>query len=66
MKQLDKAIKTIDVKTYYRDPSSGATASIDVHKDGTATLIVAAGGKRYKSEHKNENAAKAAWRRWCD
>lgn len=53
-----------DMKKYYKD-FCGASASIEVHKDGTATLRVSAGNKRFKSEHKNEKSAYAAWRRWC-
>lgn len=45
---------------------TGASASIKVKRDGTATLTVFVGGKRHKSEHKNEKAAHQAWRRWCN
>ncbi|MBR5094477.1 MAG: hypothetical protein IK095_05230 [Oscillospiraceae bacterium] len=49
---------------HYRD-FCGATASITTRRDGTATLRVAAGGKKHTSSHANERAAYAAWRRWC-
>lgn len=53
------------MKKYYKD-FCGATASIETHRDGSATLRWSAGGKRYKSEHANEKAALAAWRRKCN
>lgn len=52
------------MKKYYKD-FTGATASITTHSDGTATLCVSVAGKRYKSIHKNERAARQAWYRWC-
>ena len=52
------------MKKRFRD-FCGASANIVVHRDGTATLTVKVGGKRHKSEHKNYNAARAAWYRWC-
>jgi len=52
------------MKKTYRD-FCGASASIQPHRDGTATLRVNAGGKIHRSEHKNEKAAYAAWKRWC-
>ena len=50
---------------YYSD-FCGASASITVHKDGTATLKWHAGMSKGKSEHKSEKAAKAAWYRKCN
>lgn len=44
----------------------GATGTITVHKDGTATLKWRAGMSKGKSEHKSEAAARAAWRRRCN
>ncbi len=42
-----------------------ATARIHIRRDGTATLRIIGPGWWHKSEHKNEKAAYAAWRRWC-
>lgn len=53
------------MKKYYHD-FCGATASITVHADGTATLRWRAGMNKGRSEHKNERAALAAWRRKCN
>lgn len=53
----------ITSKRYYKDISSGATASIEVHKDGTATLKVYCAGITTKSEHKNAKSAYQAWYR---
>lgn len=52
------------MKKYYRDECGLASASITVHRDGTATLSVSCAGERHKSKHKNERAAYQAWRRW--
>lgn len=51
-------------KQFFKD-FTGVTASIETHRDGTATLRVSAGGKIYLSHHKNAKAARSAWYRWC-
>ena len=53
------------MKTYYKD-FCGATASITEHRDGTATLVVYAGGKRTTKKYKNVKSAKSAWYRLCN
>ena len=53
------------MKTYYKD-FCGATASITEHRDGTATLVVCAGGKRTTKKYKNVKSAKSAWYRFCN
>ena len=45
--------------TYYKD-FCGATASITVHKDGTATLKTCCGGKRNSKKYASKKAAQAA------
>lgn len=50
---------------YYKDFSSGATASITEKKDGTATLTVCIAGKKKRTTHKTANAAYQAWNRKC-
>ena len=50
---------------YYKD-FCGAAAIITTHRDGTATLRIAAGNKKKTSRHKSEKAALAAWRRACN
>jgi hypothetical protein len=57
-------VEVVGMKRYLRSYDGLATGSITVHRDGSATLIVFVAGKRHKSEHKNERAAKAAWYRW--
>ena len=52
------------MKYYYRDFSSGATACIIEHRDGTATLRVRA-GKLYTKKYKSKRSALCAWARWC-
>ena len=52
------------MKEHMRD-FCGATATITEHRDGTATLTVYAGGKRYRTKHKNHASAKRAWYRRC-
>ena len=52
------------MKKYYRGDFGLASASIEIHRDGTATLRVSCAGKRHTSKHKNERAAYQAWRRW--
>ena len=52
------------MKQFYKD-FTGVTATVETHRDGTATLRVCAGGKIYRSQHKNAKAARSAWRRWC-
>lgn len=52
------------MKEYYKN--YGVTASIVVHKDGTATLTTSVnGGKRTRKQYKSRNAAYFAWRRMC-
>lgn len=51
---------------YYRDLNSGATASITIHRDGTATLSVSVGGKRERRKYKNFKSAYATWYRWTN
>ena len=54
------------MKTYYKDFSSGATASITEHKDGTATLAVMVGGKRKTKKYASKKSAYNAWYRMCN
>lgn len=49
--------------TYYKD--YGVTASIKEHKDGTATLKTACGGKRTSKKYASKKSAYSAWRRMC-
>lgn len=51
---------------YYKDYSSGATASITEHKDGTATLKTCVGGKRKIKKYANVKSAYNAWYRMCN
>ena len=43
-----------------------ASASITVHKDGTADLSIYCAGVTYKSKHKNEKAARQKWYRFIN
>jgi len=54
------------MKTYLKDISSGATASITEHRDGSATLVTMIGGKRTRKKYKNVKCAKSAWYRLCN
>ena len=54
------------MKKYYRNEEGLVSASITVHRDGTATLSVSGYGWHKKSKHKNERAAYQAWRRYCN
>lgn len=55
------------MKTYYKDSCSGATASIQSHRDGTATLVVSVPGtKRIHRTYKSLNGARSAWYRLCN
>ena len=49
---------------HYKD-LHGASASITTHKDGTATLVVSAGGKSRKTRHESEQAAYLEWKKLC-
>lgn len=44
----------------------GFTASVRIHRDGTATLRIWSGYGQlvHNKRHKNQKAAYAAWRRW--
>lgn len=44
----------------------GATASIRIHRDGTATLTVFCGGKRYRKTYNTERGARVALGKWSD
>lgn len=45
----------------------GCTATITVKRDGTARLVIRSiYGKHHDKIHKNEKAAYAAWRRYCN
>lgn len=47
------------MKKYYKD-FCGATASITTRRDGTAKLVIMAGGKRYSNTYKTERGARIA------
>jgi hypothetical protein len=49
---------------YFKDISSGVTAKIITHNDGTATLKVSYNKKAKK--YKNYNSAYNAWYRLCN
>ena len=53
------------MKTYYRD-FYGGTASIMVHRDGSATLSVGCGSKTIRKTYKTERGAKIALGKWSD
>lgn len=55
------------MKTYHRD-FYGCTASITDRSDGSARLVIRLGNgkKMHDKNHKNRNAALAAWRRSGD
>lgn len=53
------------MKKYYRD-FYGATASITTMRDGTAKLIISAGGKRWSKVYGSERSAKSAMGRQGD
>ena len=49
------------MKRYYRTQwYGGATASIDTHKDGTATLTICGGGCRERKTYSAERGARVA------
>ena len=52
------------MKYYYKDFSSGATASIEVHKNGTATLRIFCGYKRTSKKYSSKKSAYNAWYRF--
>jgi len=54
-----------DMKRYFRS-IYGATASIQTHRDGTATLTVFFGGKRTRKTYNTERGARIALGRWSD
>ena len=47
------------MKRYFRS-IYGATASIQTHRDGTATLTVFCGGKRHRKTYNTERGARIA------
>jgi hypothetical protein len=54
------------MKTYYKD-SYGHTASIEGHRNGTATLrLVSSVGKRTKKEYDTVRGAKCAMGKYSD
>jgi len=53
------------MKTYYRD-FYGATASIEVNRDDTATLSVSSGGKRFRKTYNTYKGARIALGKWSD
>ena len=53
------------MKRYYKC-FYGSTASIQVHKDGTATLRMSAGNTRTAKDYKTERGAKIAMGRASD
>nr|DAQ24870.1 MAG TPA: hypothetical protein [Caudoviricetes sp.] len=50
--------------TYYKD-FCGATASITVHFDGTATLKTNCNGKKTSKKYASKKSAYNAWLRMC-
>ena len=53
-------------KRHYFKSVYGATASIRIHRDGTATLTVFCGGKRYRKTYNTERGARVALGKWSD
>ena len=53
------------MKRYFRS-IYGATASIQTHRDGTATLVVFCGGKRHRKTYNTERGARIALGKWSD
>lgn len=53
------------MKRYFRS-IYGATASIQTHRDGTATLTVFCGGKRHRKTYNTERGARIALGKWSD
>jgi len=53
-------------KRYYFRSIYGATASIRIHRDGTATLTVFCGGKRHRKTYNTERGARVALGKWSD
>lgn len=53
------------MKKYFKD-MYGASASIQTHRDGTATLAVYCGGKRSRKTYGSERGARSALGRMSD
>ena len=53
------------MKRYFKS-IYGASASIQTHRDGTATLVVFCGGKRYRKTYNTERGARIALGKWSD
>lgn len=53
------------MKRYFKS-IYGASASIQAHRDGTATLTVFCGGKRSRKTYGSERGAKIALGKWSD
>lgn len=55
----------MNARKYFKD-IYGATASIRIHRDGTATLTVFCGGKRHRKTYNTERGARIALGKWSD
>ena len=51
-------------KRYYFRSIYGATASIRIHRNGTATLTVFCGDKRHRKTYNTERGARIALGKW--